>query len=111
MFSRGRYHHCCWSNGRRQAGISTDWLIHLYAKALSPSSQSTAIGAVHTKYLVCSLRKRKMTHNGLTSESQGLYDGPIAFDIVVFYVVQESAAPADHHQKPPAGMMIFFVNF
>ena len=50
-----------------------------------------------------------MTHDCLSSEAQGFDDGPVAFNIVVLYIVEEPAAPANHHQKPSAGMMIFFV--
>ena len=47
----------------------------------------------------------------LASEAQGFDDASVTLDVVVFDIVQESSAPADHHQKPPAGMMILFVGF
>ena len=49
--------------------------------------------------------------NSLAPEAQGFDDASVALDVVVLYIVQKSATPADHHQKPSSGMMILFVDF
>ena len=57
------------------------------------------------------LRRRRMTHDCLSSEAQGFDDGPVAFDVVVLNIVQEPAAPSDHHQEPSTGVVILFMGF
>ena len=46
----------------------------------------------------------------LPFQAQRVDYGPIAIDVFMLHIVQQSAASADKHQKTPAGMMIFFVN-
>jgi hypothetical protein len=48
--------------------------------------------------------------SGLPSQAQGFDNGPVALNILVFDIIQESAAPADQHQQPSSGMVIFGVN-
>jgi hypothetical protein len=48
--------------------------------------------------------------SGLPSQSQGFDNGPVALNILVFDIIQESAALADQHQQSSSGMVIFSVN-
>ena len=47
----------------------------------------------------------------LPTESEFFDNRPVAVNVFVFNIIQKPATFSDHDQKPPAGMMIFFVNF
>jgi hypothetical protein len=47
----------------------------------------------------------------LSSQPKRLYDGAIPFDILTFYIIQKSAAPAYQNEQSSSGMMILFVDF
>jgi hypothetical protein len=46
----------------------------------------------------------------LPSQSQGFDNRPVALNILVFDIIQESAALADQHQQSSSGMVIFGMN-
>ena len=47
----------------------------------------------------------------LPFQPQGINDRSVAVDVFELYIVEQSASPADEHQKPPAGMVVLFVYF
>jgi hypothetical protein len=46
----------------------------------------------------------------LPSDPEFLDDDPVSFDIFLFQIVEQSSSLPDNLQKPPAAVMIFFVN-
>jgi hypothetical protein len=47
----------------------------------------------------------------LLADAEFLNDSLVAIGVVFLQVIQQAAAPADHHQQPTARCMILFVRF
>jgi hypothetical protein len=48
-------------------------------------------------------------HGHLTADAQALNQVLVSFRVTAFQVFQKAAAPRDHRQQSPAGMMVFAV--
>jgi len=66
-------------------------------------------GNAHTCFVQWTSAFRKW--QSLLADAEFLNDSLVATGVVFLQVIQQAAAPADHHQQPTARCMVLFVRF